>query len=96
MSKLTESARGQECHVRIPGVCNGNPETTVLAHLKPTGHGTMGGKPPDICGVFACSDCHDVIDGRRGLPGDYGNGLKQWVHDGHLRTLIWWHNNGYL
>ena len=95
MSKLTESARGQECHVRIPGVCNGNPETTVLAHLKPTGHGTMGGKPPDICGVFACSDCHDVIDGRRFVR-FLVNDVENYAKDGHLRTLIWWGQNGYL
>ena len=95
MSKLTESARGQECHVRIPGVCNGDPETTVLAHLKPTGHGTMGGKPPDVCGVFACSDCHDVIDGRSWASVEYRD-AKEYANDGHFRTLIWWHNNGYL
>lgn len=49
--------------MRLPGVCNGNPETTVLAHIK---HGWYGSiKPPDIIGVHACSACHDAIDGRR-------------------------------
>lgn len=33
-TKLTKAARGRECQVRIPGVCNGNPETTVLAHYR--------------------------------------------------------------
>ena len=32
MANLRKEARGRECQVRIYGVCNGNPETTVLAH----------------------------------------------------------------
>ena len=59
MSKYTESARGQTCQVRIPGVCNWNPETTVLAHLNGAGFGT---KQFDIHGAFACSDCHAWLD----------------------------------
>ncbi|BBI46989.1 hypothetical protein KPSA1B_105772 [Pseudomonas syringae pv. actinidiae] len=31
--KLRASAKGQDCTVRIPAICNYNPETTVLAHL---------------------------------------------------------------
>ncbi|EFO2125822.1 hypothetical protein DP030_24335 [Escherichia coli O106] len=27
MADLRKAARGRECQVRIPGVCNGNPET---------------------------------------------------------------------
>ena len=62
--KLRDSARGQDCTVRIPGVCNFNPETTVLAHL-PCGSKGAGMKGPDIISVFCCSSCHDAIDGRR-------------------------------
>lgn len=61
--KLRDSARGQECTLRIPGVCNFNPETTVLAHLA-CGQKGMGLKSPDNMAVFACS-CHDLLDGRR-------------------------------
>ncbi|ECK2143415.1 DUF1364 domain-containing protein, partial [Salmonella enterica subsp. enterica serovar Enteritidis] len=32
MADLRKAARGRECQVRIPGYCNHNPETTVLAH----------------------------------------------------------------
>ncbi|MER2105083.1 MAG: nuclease domain-containing protein, partial [Pseudomonas atacamensis] len=39
--KLRASANGQECTVRMPGICNHNPETTVLAHL-PCGQKGMG------------------------------------------------------
>lgn len=62
MSKLRKSAKGRDCQIRIPGVCNGNPETVVLCHLP---GGGMGGKMPDLFGAFGCSACHDVVDGRR-------------------------------
>lgn len=63
MTDLRKNARARDCVVRFPGICNRDPETTVLAHLKRGGwYGTV--KPPDICGVWACSACHDAIDGR--------------------------------
>lgn len=58
---LRDSARGQPCLVRIPGVCNHNPATTVLAHIN---GGGMGTKTSDLFGAFCCSSCHDLIDGR--------------------------------
>ncbi|MCW6608452.1 DUF1364 domain-containing protein [Yersinia ruckeri] len=60
---LRDSARGQCCTLQIPGICNGNPETTVLCHLPSSTHG-MGYKSDDYWAVFGCSDCHDVLDGR--------------------------------
>jgi hypothetical protein len=65
MSKITESARGQTCKVRIPMVCNGNNETVVSAHLSGIrfGHG-IGKKVLDIHAADCCSSCHDAIDGR--------------------------------
>ncbi len=61
MSKLRRSAKGRECQVRLPEVCNCNPETTVLAHLN---GGGMGMKKHDLFGAFACSNCHDALDRR--------------------------------
>jgi hypothetical protein len=61
--KLRASANGQECTVRLPGICNSNPATTVLAHL-PCGQKGMGMKGFDTVAVYSCSACHDVIDGR--------------------------------
>lgn len=58
---VTDAARGQPCTLRLPGVCNFNEETVVLAHLPSTGKG-MGTKSSDIHAVFACSDCHDAMD----------------------------------
>jgi hypothetical protein len=65
MSKLRELARGKPCMVRIPGICNGNPETTVLAHVRIIGVSGMGIKAPDIFGAWSCSACHDYVDNRR-------------------------------
>ena len=48
MADLRKAARGRECQVRIPGVCNGNPETSVLAHIRLTGLCGTGTKPPDL------------------------------------------------
>lgn len=66
MSKINrrKEARGKECMVRIPGVCNFNPETTVLAHYRIAGYCGSSLKPDDDLGAWACSACHDVIDGR--------------------------------
>lgn len=64
-TKLTRAARGRECQVRCPGICNHNPETTVLAHYRLAGTNGMGCKPNDLQGAWACSDCHDWIDSRR-------------------------------
>ena len=64
MADLRKAARGRECQVRIPGVCNGNPETSVLAHIRLTGLCGTGTKPPDLIATIACSACHDEIDRR--------------------------------
>jgi len=62
--QLRASARGQDCTLRIPGVCSFNPEQTVLAHL-PCGHKGVGMKSPDLMAVFACAHCHTFIDSHR-------------------------------
>lgn len=64
MANLRKEARGRECQVRIFGVCNGNPETTVLAHYRMAGLCGTGTKPNDLMAAWACSSCHDEIDRR--------------------------------
>lgn len=69
---LRKEAKSRECQVRLPGVCNFNPETTVLAHYRMAGLNGVGMKPDDIFGAWACSSCHDEIDRRtRKLETDY-------------------------
>ena len=64
------AARGRDCTLMLPGVCNRDPATTVLCHSNRLADGKgMGLKAPDSAACFGCSDCHDVLDGRRPLPG---------------------------
>ena len=63
-TNLRNLAQGRMCQLRIPGICNRDPSTTVLAHLRIFGAAGMGQKPPDLVGVHACSSCHDALDGR--------------------------------
>ena len=68
-TKIRESARGEECTIRLPGVCNFNRETTVLCHSNQLSDGKgMGLKAPDHCAAYGCSACHDVVDGRAPRP----------------------------
>ena len=85
---LRDSARGQCCALQIPGICNGNPETTVLCHLPSITHG-MGYKSDDFWAVFGCSSCHDVIDGR--IPYDWRPGeLNKILFYALHRTISIW------
>jgi len=59
-TKITKSARGEDCTLMLDN-CSGS-ETVVLCHIgKNRG---MGIKCGDHFAVYACSSCHDVIDGR--------------------------------
>lgn len=60
MTKIRMSAKGQCCTVQVPGVCNGNPETVVLAHRNGAG---MACKADDTDAAYACSGCHEWLDG---------------------------------
>lgn len=60
MSKIRQSARGEDCSLRLVS-CSSN-ETTVLCHIGR--NRGMALKCSDNFAVYACSNCHDVIDGR--------------------------------
>lgn len=51
--------------MNISGVCSYDPSTVVFCHFPDESHG-MAQKSDDISGGFACSACHDAIDGRLG------------------------------
>ena len=72
-----QSARGQPCQLRLPG-CDGGGETTVLSHLRMFGWAGVGQKPADYKAVYACHNCHALIDGRTNGP---------WGYDDILRAL---------
>ncbi len=81
---LRDRARGQTCYARIPGICCGNVETVVLAHIRKGGTGGMGIKPADVCALPACATCHDAADGRypirwEEIEHNIFIGLLQWL-----------------
>ena len=63
-SKIRQSARGEDCSLRL-GMCS-SPETVILAHIGR--NRGMGIKCADYFAVYACSNCHDFIDGRVDYP----------------------------
>ena len=99
MSKLRKSAKGKDCTLNIVGVCNHNPETTVLAHL-PSEFKGMGNKSPDYCACFACSDCHSFMDG--GHCSNNQLSLKWqaerdfYMRRAMVRTWKFWIDEGYI
>ena len=85
MTNLRKLARGKSCMVRLPGICNHDPATTVLAHYRLGGTCGAGMKPSDWQGAWACSACHDAVDGRTEPYLD--NTMRRLSHaEGVLRT----------
>ena len=92
---LRKEPKGRGCMVRIPGVCNHNSETVVLAHVRLTGVSGMGMKAPDILGAWACSSCHDAVDRRNhtDLERDY---VRLMHLEGMARTIAQLEKEGLL
>lgn len=65
--KYLDGSRGQPCTLQITGVCTGDVETTVAAHIRDE---TFGGgqKADDISIADACFACHRVFDGHGHAP----------------------------
>lgn len=67
--KLRDSARDEECTLRLPMVCNWRTDTTVWCHSNRLSDGKgMGLKSSDDRGVYGCSACHAVLDGQVKRP----------------------------
>ena len=95
-ANLRRAARGRECTLRLPGICNGDPETVVLAHIRRGGVGGVGLKPPDACAVLACSACHDALDRRNTMGGYTRDDLDSYTLEALCRTLALWSKEGLL
>jgi len=89
-TSIRQSARGEECTVRIPGACTFDPATVIWSHapLGAAGKG-RGLKALDLCGAYCCTACDAVIDGQRPLPpGETRDSvLLAWMF-GHMRSLV--------
>lgn len=93
---IMASARDMPCSLRLPGICNHNRQTVVLAHLPGIGK-SVASKVSDIHSAFACHACHDAIDRhtyeKRGLSAaivldamlrGHGETQARWVETGLL------------
>ena len=63
MNKIRQSARDEDCTLRIPGVCRGDNSTVVLCHAPFPGRGGMR-TGNDTWAAYGCDRCHSLIDGR--------------------------------
>jgi len=60
---LLEMARGRECLLRVPGVCQGDMATTVACHSNWSEHGKAGArKADDQYSAWGCAACHRWLD----------------------------------
>lgn len=96
-SKVRQSAEMEACCLQIHPYCNGDPETTVLAHLPSQYHG-MALKSPDWWAVYACSSCHDIIDSRnpQAINALGWDEIHQCVMRGLFRTQQRFIEKGYI
>ena len=85
--KILAHAKGQQCQINLPGVCNNNPETVVACHISEHefGKGT-GVKSDDCCIAYCCNSCHDHIDGRVKSIFDR-DFIESQLHKAHTRTM---------
>lgn len=75
--RYLDGSRGQPCSFAMPGICNGDADTVVFAHLNGAEFGKgMGQKADDIAGLDACQSCHAYID--------IGHGTRPAMSDGEF------------
>lgn len=89
MSKIRESARNEECQVRLPGICTFDPAKTIWSHAR-WGAGGKGGalKAIDAAGAYACTACDAAFDQLQGAKHLTREQIDlDWFH-GHLRSLV--------
>lgn len=90
MSKITESAKGEQCQIRMFRVCNHDPATVVWAHANGSAAGKgVGLKTVDELGAYACFNCHNVYDRRVPLPDHLTRqDVEIAFHQGHQRSFL--------
>lgn len=87
---IRESARGEQCLVRIPGVCTHDPATVIWSHAR---YGAAGRgkstKATDLAGAYCCTACDAVYDGQRPRPEGMSRlDIDQAWDMGHFRSLV--------
>jgi hypothetical protein len=95
LANLRKLARGEPCMIRLPGICNGRAETTVLCHVRLIGVSGMSDKAADLLGAWGCSACHEACD--TSGPLDYEKrraalleGVARTIHQLVKRGVVSW------
>lgn len=84
---LLAMAEKKQCLFRVPGVCFGNPETTVAAHSNEGRHGKGKGiKAQDHYSAWACVNCHSWYD----TSGASYEDKHEAFETAHRRQVIAW------
>lgn len=86
MSAITQSAAGQSCTIRVPGICEFH--HAVLCHYRMAGTAGAGEKPPDMQGAYGCTPCHDEVDGRMHRSAFSRADLRLMHAEGVMRTQL--------
>jgi hypothetical protein len=96
--RIRDSARDEECLVRLPGACTHDPRTTIWSHYRGEAGGKAGAlKSDDLCGAYACTVCDAIYDGQRKPPKGmtYADVVLAWF-EGHIRSIVRLHAKGIL
>jgi hypothetical protein len=88
MSKITASAKGEDCQVRLVGVCTYDPETTIWSHARwgAAGRGKAI-KANDLAGAYCCTACDAAYDGQARTLHTRAQIDHDWCM-GHFRSLV--------
>lgn len=88
-ARIRESAKGEQCTVRLPG-CQGDPAMTIWSHYRGSAGGKgMGIKALDLNGCYACTFCDAVYDGQTPRPAGMTHADVQAAWDrGHHESLV--------
>ena len=87
---IRDSAKGEDCTVRLPGICANSPEATIWSHARWGAAGKGGAtKALDLAGAYACTACDAAYDGQRKPPPGYTRDDvdRDWCM-GHFRSLV--------
>lgn len=87
MSKITDSAKGKECLIRIPQVCSFDDAETIAAHVRIAGLCGTGIKPEDALTIRACFACHQAIDNVNRPKWLKQDELNLYILEGLARTI---------
>ena len=88
-SAITRSARGEDCTVRLVGVCTHNPETVIWSHARwgSAGRGKSI-KAHDLAGAYCCTACDAAYDGQTKPAGMTRDEIDADWCQGHFRSLL--------